>query len=240
MKKPLALAAAVLPVAVLAAAQVRAPELPDVRDIRAAAAAAAAAVPAPAPSAGAPAKALPPTPKLDGAVIGHGLFASDFDVSVGETKIGKIETGSGSYAFKNANGDVIVSAKVETRVEGLLKVATLTDASGTKIGSVSESIANDCSVFTIRDAAGATVAMTGCVDGSRFELALDGAKLGAVSSANWLLDKYRVDSLDARVDPRAAAIAVVMNDAAGYARASARNRERMADRPGPRESMHGR
>lgn len=158
--------------------------------------------------------------KLEDVVISRGVLSSDFTVESGGREIGTIEKDGSSIVIKSGSA---VAAKTSGSV--------VTDCAGTVIGSVSELAGSDSSSFAIKNAAGQIVATSGEVDGHSMILKGSGGMV-AVSNNHWLKDSYKVSV--SGVDPRLAAMAVMMNNSALYRRSAQRRREN------PREHHGGR
>lgn len=150
--------------------------------------------------------------KLDEIVISRGVFASGFSIDVGNTQVGEIETSGNGYVIKSMGSAVVA------RTGG----SVVTDCTGAVLGWVDEIAGEDSSSFAIRDSSGRIVAASGAIDGSTYVIKGTGGMV-AVSNNHWLLDSYKVSV--SGIDPRLAAVAVVMNNAAGYRRAAQRRRD---------------
>lgn len=158
--------------------------------------------------------------KLEDVVISRGVLSSDFTVESGGREIGTIEKDGSSIVIKSGSA---VAAKTSG--------STVTDCAGTVIGSVEELAGSDSSSFAIKDASGRIVATSGEVDGHSMILKGSGGMV-AVQNNHWLKDSYKVSV--SGVDPRLAAMAVMMNNTALYRRAAQRRRDN------PREHHGGR
>jgi hypothetical protein len=171
-----------------------------------------------------PAAAACPILGLSGATIGRGLFSMDYDVKIGDQKVGSIGTEGSGYAFKDAAGRIIAKSAGDGKV---------TDCSGAVIGSIAEEAGKDASAFTIAGPDGKTIGRTGAVSESSFKIAgPTGTEVASVASDHWLLDRVKLQI--AQADPRLVAIVAVMNNAAAYRRAGERRRERQIDHGGRR------
>lgn len=158
--------------------------------------------------------------KLDDVVISRGVLSNDFTVESGGREIGTIEKDGSVLVIKSGSA---VAAKTSGPV--------VTDCAGTVIGSVEELAGEGSSSFAIKDASGRIVAASGEVDGHSMILKGSGGMV-AVSSNHWLKDSYKVSV--SGVDPRLAAVAVMMNNTALYRRSAQRRRDN------PREHHGGR
>ena len=158
--------------------------------------------------------------KLDDIVISRGVLSNDFTVESGGREIGTIEKDGSSIVIKSGSA---VAAKTSGSV--------VTDCAGAVIGSVSELAGEGSSSFAIKDASGRIVAASGEVDGHSMILKGSGGMV-AVQNNHWLKDSYKVSV--SGVDPRLAAMAVMMNNSALYRRSAQRRRDN------PREHHGGR
>jgi hypothetical protein len=158
--------------------------------------------------------------KLDDVVISRGVLSSDFTVESGGREVGTIEKDGSSIVIKSGSA---VAAKTSGSV--------VTDCAGTVIGSVEELSGEGSSSFAIKDASGRIVAASGEVDGHSMILKGSGGMV-AVQNNHWLKDSYKVSV--SGVDPRLAAMAVMMNNTALYRRSAQRRRDN------PREHHGGR
>ena len=158
--------------------------------------------------------------KLDEVVISRGVLSNDFTVENGGREIGTIEKDGASVVIRSGPA---IAAKTSGEV--------VTDCAGAVIGSVSELAGEGSSRFAIKDASGRIVAASGEVDGHSMVLKGSGGMV-AVQNNHWLKDSYKVSV--SGVDPRLAAVAVMMNNTALYRRSAQRRRDN------PREHRGGR
>lgn len=158
--------------------------------------------------------------RLEDVVISRGVLSSDFTVESGGREIGTIEKDGSNIVIKSGSA---VAAKTSG--------STVTDCAGAVIGSVEELAGEGSSSFAIKDASGRIVAASGEVDGHSMILKGSGGMV-AVQNNHWLKDSYKVSV--SGVDPRLAAMAVMMNNSALYRRSAQRRRDN------PREHHGGR
>ncbi len=213
----LVLASLILP-AVGSAQDVRAPELPSIRELRERAAQAAAPKACPAPA-------------LAGATIGRGAFADDYKVERDGRKLGVISSEGDGYVFKDEAGQLVAKAEPKINVAGQ-RYYDVTDCAGQRFAYVVEYEKSDsCSAFSIKTAGGVVQGRTPCTDSSSYDLVMNGASVARVKGEGFFSDRFLLASIDPSVEPRALALLVVVDNAAGYDRARERNRDRMGEGP---------
>lgn len=221
----LAILAAILPAC--AAAQERAPELPTLSSV-----VGELGRPAEARShaLGAPAKSARTTQIAclawaSTVQIGRGVFQNDYTVKMGGQDAATVEAVDGGYVIKDKSGTVQASAAVAE--SGGKRTATVTGCNGQPLGVIEELIGSDSSAFNIKAPDGTPLMTTGWVDGG--DMAASAPKASMKVERNGIFDHFTATIYGAA--PEVGVIATVMNNAAGYRRASERRRDRMMDGP---------
>lgn len=203
--------------AVNAASFERAPELPDLSFRSISQSHSDAPVVSGAPVSEKAKAAACPVLDLNGAKISNkGAFNTDKEITIGDKKVGEIDSDGGEYVYKDALGNVAARKAPDGAV---------TDCSGKKIGAIEESYSSDASAFTLKDADGKTLAQTGAFDDIGFTMSSGGKNVAKIDKDHWYSDTVTL-AIAKGLDPRLVAIASAQNTSSVYKRASARRQER--------------
>ena len=165
-----------------------------------------------------------PVLSLAGAIVGRGLFASDFTVSIGGRDVGRVEHEGDGYSYKAGGAP---QARIEVAAGGSERTATVTGCGGEIIGRVLEADGSGERRFQIENASGRVVARSGAVDGTTFSMSGSGSS-ATVSNAHWALDRFALSY--AGIAGRLVLAAALMNNDALYRRAAERRRENIGNR----------
>jgi len=165
-----------------------------------------------------------PVLDLSGAIVGRGLFGSDFDVKIGGRDVGAVKHDGDGYAYSAGGAP---QAKIEIAADGSARTATVTGCNGEIVGRVIEVDGSDSARFRVENASGRVIAESGAVDGTSFALSGSGAS-AKVENAHWALDRYALTS--SGIDGRLVLASALMNNDALYRRSAERRRERMGER----------
>lgn len=157
--------------------------------------------------------------------VGRGIFANDYEVKAAGQKVGEVRRQGDDYVLVAADGSEAARAVLRSS-EGK-QTAVVTGCGGAALGAIEELSTSEASAFNFKDAGGAPSATSGWVSGGSMRAAAGAVSIGV--QQNGIFDRFTVTAKG--VDPKVAVIAAVMNNAAGYRRASERRRERIGDGP---------